>query len=153
MSTALDLFAYEQHQKASKVTSDQQELLKNVAKKSKKKQIHGTALWLDICVSSLCFFRSERRGNHFEKKKMKFIVSSRLLSTTSFNWKLKHSSWKLEQHNFHENCTIREWEVIWKDSKQAELQEVCAKCTGTNYLLFSCIFCLHLCISFFVGYR
>lgn len=107
-----------------------------------------------LCVSS--GLREEETV--LEKKKMKLIVSSRLLSTTSFNWKLKHSSWKLEQHNFHINCTIREWEVTWKDSKQAELQEVCAKCTGTNYLLFSCIFfscifCLHLCISFFVGYR
>lgn len=42
MSTALYPFGCEQHQKASKVTSDQQELLKNVAKKPKKKQINGT---------------------------------------------------------------------------------------------------------------
>lgn len=42
MFTALYPFGYEQHQKASKVISHQQELLKNEAKKPKKKQIHGT---------------------------------------------------------------------------------------------------------------
>lgn len=41
MSTALYSFGQEQNQRASKVNSDQQKLLKNVAKKPKK-QIHGT---------------------------------------------------------------------------------------------------------------
>lgn len=71
-------------------------------------------LQLGIYVSSLCFFRPERRGNHSEK--MNLIISSRLLSTTFQSRKL-NSSWKLQQHNFHINRTIREGEVIWKDSR------------------------------------